>query len=206
MSIYPLLIPKFIQSLFKSYIWSMDTNSAVIYLTFDDGPTKIVTEKVLEILAKYNAQATFFCIGKNVENYPTIYQSILAAGHSVGNHTYNHRDGWKSPNSEYFNDISQAESFIKSDLFRPPYGHITRRQGKFILKNYRIIMWNVLSGDFDQSLSNERCLKNVLKFTKSGSIVVFHDSLKASERMLYTLPRMLEHFSDRGYQFKAITF
>jgi len=206
MSIYPLRVPDFIQSFFKDYIWKIDTKDKVIYLTFDDGPTPGVTDRVIEYLNKYNAKATFFCIGKNVAENPYLYQSILEGGHGTGNHTYNHKNGWKSSDSDYFDSIEQCNKVMNTKLFRPPYGRIKSSQAKVLKDHYKIIMWNVLSGDFDKTLSKEKCLNNVLKLTDKGSIVVFHDSVKASERVLYALPRMLEYFSTRGFRFESISF
>jgi peptidoglycan/xylan/chitin deacetylase (PgdA/CDA1 family) len=205
-SIYPLRVPEFIQSFFPDLVWRIENSEQKIYLTFDDGPTLGVTDKVLEYLHHYNAKATFFCIGKNVEANSSLFQSILDDGHSVGNHTHNHKNGWKTLNNEYFDNIEQCYKLVNSNLFRPPYGKIKSSQTKFLKERYKIIMWNVLSGDFDQTLSKERCLNNILKLTKGGSIVVFHDSLKASERILYALPRMLEYFSEKGYKFDSISF
>jgi peptidoglycan/xylan/chitin deacetylase (PgdA/CDA1 family) len=206
MSIYPLRVPEFFQSFFPDLIWRMDNSDKKIHLTFDDGPTPGVTDKVLELLSKYNAKVTFFCIGKNVEENPFLFQSIIDGGHKVGNHTYNHNNGWKVSNNEYFDSIDRCNNVVKSNLFRPPYGKIKSSQTTFLKNHYKIIMWNVLSGDFDKTLDKEKCLNNVLKLTKSGSIVVFHDSIKASERMLYTLPKMLEYFSNKGYKFESISF
>ena len=206
MSIYPIRIPSFIQSIFPSLVWSLPNKESIIYLTFDDGPTPGITEKVLEILSSYNAKATFFCIGKNVAENADLYQSIIASGHSIGNHTNNHKNGWKTDNINYFQNIEECAKNVNSKLFRPPYGKIKPSQTNYLKDRYKIIMWNVLSGDFDPTLSKEKCLKNVLNLTDSGSIVVFHDSIKASERMLYTLPLMLEHFTKKGFQFKGISF
>jgi peptidoglycan/xylan/chitin deacetylase (PgdA/CDA1 family) len=206
MSIYPLRVPEIIQSFFPEFVWKIATDQPIIYLTFDDGPTPDVTDKVLEYLNQYNARATFFCIGKNVEANPSLYQSIINAGHSVGNHTYNHKNGWNTPNTVYFDNIDKCRMVVNSHLFRPPYGKIKSSQIAFLKNHYKIIMWNVLSGDFDQTLSKERCLNNVLKLTKAGSIVVFHDSIKASERMVYALPKVLEYFTEKGYKFESISF
>lgn len=188
----------------KSLIWDIPNDDKIIYLTFDDGPTPEVTNKVLALLEKYKAKATFFCIGKNVENHPELYKQILKNGHGVGNHTQNHINGVKVMDAEYYDNISRASEHINSKLFRPPYGRIKNGQVKFLRDKYQIIMWSVLSGDFDIKLSKEQCKKNVIRNTKSGSIVVFHDSLKAKERMLYALEACLKYFQEKGYRFEAI--
>jgi peptidoglycan/xylan/chitin deacetylase (PgdA/CDA1 family) len=179
----------------------------VMYLTFDDGPHATVTPFVLQQLQQYNAKATFFCIGKNVVEQPTIYQQILNDGHSIGNHTHNHLNGWKTNDASYLKNIELAAQHIQSNLFRPPYGRIKKSQAKQLMlrnANMKIVMWDVLSGDFDTQLSPQKCLDNVLKNVTQGSIVVFHDSEKAFERLQYALPKTLEHFSNLGYTFKAL--
>jgi len=202
--------PNLITKLFKDQIWSFSTKEKVLYLTFDDGPTPKITDWVLETLKQYNAKATFFCIGKNIEEAPEIFQRILEQGHNIGNHTYNHLNGWKTANKEYLQNILKAEKLIpkskitthKSKIFRPPYGKIKPSQTKLLLKNnYKIVMWSVLSGDFDTTITTEKCLKNVLKNTKNGSIIVFHDSVKAFDKLQIVLPEILEHFSKKGYVF-----
>jgi peptidoglycan/xylan/chitin deacetylase (PgdA/CDA1 family) len=164
---------------------------------------------VLDELKKLDAKATFFCIGKNVVNYPVIYQRILEEGHSTGNHTQNHLNGWKTTTHDYLADVSEAATNISSDLFRPPYGKIKRLQANGISKSMnnkcaKIVMWDVLSGDFDESLSKEKCLENVINKTKPGSILVFHDSQKAFPRLKYTLPLFLQLFAGKGYTFHSL--
>ncbi|MFD0965223.1 polysaccharide deacetylase family protein [Pseudofulvibacter geojedonensis] len=199
--------------LFANLTWDVSTNEKEIYLTFDDGPTPEITKWVLDRLSEYNAKATFFCIGKNVAKHPEIAQNIIAHGHSIGNHTQNHTNCWKVSKSTYLNDVEEAQEIINSkvlnqesiNLFRPPYGKITSKRAKQLHKRgYKIIMWDVLSADFDQRINPEKCLQNVLKNTQKGSIVVFHDSIKAQKNLTYTLPKVLEHFSKKGYSFKAI--
>ena len=178
-----------------------------MYLTFDDGPHETATPFVLDQLAQYNAKATFFCIGKNVATHPEIYQRILNEGHSTGNHTYNHVNGWKVSDEVYLEEIRQTGLLIKSNLFRPPYGRIKKSQIKKLQtpnSKLQTIMWDVLSGDFDTNLTAEACIGYVLYHSKPGSIIVFHDSTKAMERMQYALPKVLEHFSKEGYVFKGI--
>lgn len=188
----------------KGLIWEIATNENEIFITFDDGPHPIATPFVLDCLRKYNAKATFFCIGKNVAQNPTLYAQILDEGHRVGNHTYNHLNGWKASDKEYFENIQKAENIIDSKWFRPPYGKISKFQIKNIKSAFQIIMWSVLSGDFDLSLTKEKCLDNVIKHTKKGSIIVFHDSEKALERLTYTLPLALDYFQKKGFIMSTI--
>lgn len=195
MKFYTIKTPSIIQRLFSRYTWRFSSSKKEIYLTFDDGPTPEVTNFVLSELKKHNAKATFFCIGKNVKCHPSIYQEILKQGHSVGNHTFLHLKGTKTKNDVYLDDTKHASAHIHSRLFRPPYGKMKLSQSKMLRKSgYQIIMWDVLSGDFDRSITPEKCLENVLNNTTNGSIVVMHDSVKAKEKVFYTLPRILEHF------------
>lgn len=175
-----------------------------IYLTFDDGPHPEITPKVLEILEAYKAKATFFCVGQNVEKFPETYQMILNAGHTTGNHSFNHLKGWKSPVNDYYENIKKASLLIQSDYFRPPYGRITPAQIRKLKKEYRIVMWSVLSYDFDKEISTEQCFKNVIDHVHDGDIVVFHDSEKASQNMLSTLPKVLETLTGRGFSFASL--
>ena len=221
---YLVKTPWWLRAIYPQLIWRMPSQEKIIYLSFDDGPHATATPYVLDTLAQYNAKASFFCIGKNVFEHPAIYERILNEGHSVGNHTQHHANGWKVSNDQYFSEIDQAARLIHSDLFRPPYGRIKRSQIKKLARThsqlsnnisttaqtnkeqsgYKIIMWSVLSGDFDTTLSAAACTKNVLENTGPGSIVVFHDSTKAWERMSVALPTVLEHFSGMGYRFEAL--
>jgi peptidoglycan/xylan/chitin deacetylase (PgdA/CDA1 family) len=196
--------PYIIKKIYYSLIWDLNNGEKDLYLTFDDGPTPVITLKVLDILDTYSAKATFFCIGRNVERYPEIYEEILKRGHAVGNHTYSHLKGWITGSKEYFNDIKLAGSFIKSNLFRPPYGKIKRTQLKHLRHYYNIIMWDVMSFDFRQSVSKKKCLSLVLNNVRPGSIIVFHDSIKAEENMFYALPKTLKYFNKQNYSFKSI--
>lgn len=206
MKFYTIKTPSIIQKIFSNYTWRFSSVPKDIYLTFDDGPTPEITEFVLAELQKYNAKATFFCIGKNVKCHHGIYEQILENGHSVGNHTFNHLNGFKTKNSVYLENVQHAAAHIHSNLFRPPYGKIKSSQGRALQKEgYKIVMWDVLSGDFDKAITPEKCLKNVLGHTNNGSIIVMHDSQKAREKIFYALPRVLAHFSEKGYNFKAIT-
>lgn len=188
-------MPRFIQRLYPERVWAFSHVKDSVFLTFDDGPIPEVTPWVLDELKKHNAKATFFCIGENVQKYPEIYKRILSEGHSVGNHTFNHLKGINTETSKYIENTLLAEKLIDSKLFRPPYGKITSKQAKILQnKGFKIVMWNVLSYDYDGNISEEKCLQNVLKNTKPGSVVVFHDSLKAEKNLRYVLPKVLDIF------------
>lgn len=205
MTLTPVKTPKFVKSVFPGLTWSFPSSDKCIYLTFDDGPIPEITDWVLDILNEYQAKATFFCIGNNVEKHPDVYNRVLIKGHAVGNHTHNHLKGWKTKTKHYIENITQASNLIESKLFRPPYGRFTPKQYDGIKKNgFQTIMWSVLAFDWSHEVSPEQCLKNVISNTKSGDIIVFHDSLKASRNMQYALPRVLEYFSEKGYEFKRI--
>lgn len=201
---YLVKTPQFIQNLFPNYTWKVPIEEKEVYLTFDDGPIPEVTPWVLEQLANYNAKATFFCVGENVQKHPSVFEAVKAAGHTVGNHTYNHLDGWTTDNIPYFHNTRHSARIIGSELFRPPYGKLKPKQAQFLQRHYRIVMWDILSGDFDPNISNEQCLQNVIRNVAPGSIVVFHDSLKAKEKLEYVLPRVLQHLSEQGYRFEAL--
>jgi peptidoglycan-N-acetylglucosamine deacetylase len=208
---YFVKTPWWLKKIYSSYVWSVDTKEKIIYLSFDDGPHPIATPFVLDELKKYNAKATFFCIGKNVVGEPAIYKRILDEGHAVGNHTYNHFNGWKTKDDVYLDDVREAGNFIDSTLFRPPYGRITSFQAKNIhsaLKKtgVKIIMWDVISGDFDDSLNGDHCVQNVILNATKGSIVVLHDSEKAFSRLQILLPAILKFFEKKGYRFERLEF
>ncbi len=223
--------PTIIQRLFKNYSWRFpSTHNKILYLTFDDGPTPEITEWTLQELNKFNAKATFFCIGKNIENHPKIFHKILENGHSIGNHTHNHLNGWKTDNVNYLKNTLKCEKSIQSVvksfqlkkeeekgynskiktyksqlLFRPPYGKIKPSQAKKLRKKgMKIILWDVLSGDFDAELSKEKSLKNCIKYSENGSVIVFHDSVKAAEKLKHVLPKFLKHFKEKGFEFEKI--
>jgi peptidoglycan/xylan/chitin deacetylase (PgdA/CDA1 family) len=183
-----------------SLIWQVKTEEKTVYLTFDDGPIPDLTDEILGILEKYKAKATFFCVGENVGRYPEIYDKILEKGHSTGNHTHRHVKGWTTNYADYMEDIREAGRCIDSGLFRPPYGLMTYKQAKTLSKEFRVVMWSVLTRDFDPSVSREECLQTAIEGVKPGSIIVFHDNLKAREKVLYALPRLLEHLENEGYR------
>jgi peptidoglycan/xylan/chitin deacetylase (PgdA/CDA1 family) len=206
---YFVKTPWWIKRIYSSYTWSISTKEKIIYLTFDDGPHPEATPFVLAELKKFDAVATFFCIGKNVLAYPEIYKQILDEGHSVGNHTQNHLNGWKVPNDVYMKDIAEAANYIDSHLFRPPYGRISLFQSRNLRaamkgKKTKLVMWDVLSADFDSRITNEQCLQNVIFNARAGSIIVFHDSEKCFEKLTYVLPKVLKFFSEKGYKFHWI--
>ena len=194
--------------IYRSCIWRKSIHEQVLYLSFDDGPHPEATPFVLDQLAKFDAKASFFCIGKNVQLHPEIYDAIIAADHVVGNHTQNHMNGWKNTTTNYIADIQEASKVIDSNLFRPPYGRISFSQINALRLHtnlpQQIIMWDVLSGDFDTTITGEHCAENVIQHAGPGSIIVFHDSAKAMDRLLVALPKVLAHFSKLGYQFKAL--
>ena len=201
------------RKVYSSALWRVSTQEKKIFLTFDDGPIPEITPEVLSILKKYKAKATFFCVGANIEKYPQVFHQIISEGHSIGNHTFNHLNGWKTNTKEYLENISKCNLTIKQVrttnneqliLFRPPYGRMKRSQYSILNTQYSVVMWDVLSGDFDQTISQEKCLQNVLFKTREGSIVVFHDSIKAKKNLFYALPKFLEHFSKKGFVFEKL--
>jgi peptidoglycan/xylan/chitin deacetylase (PgdA/CDA1 family) len=211
---YLIKTPSLIKFLFRNWIWSYSKKEKNLYLTFDDGPTPEITEWVLTLLKKYQAKATFFCIGKNLEQHPHIVQKIIDDGHSIGNHTYNHLKGTKTNIDTYTQNIVLTEGILKKffdpkktnpKLFRPPYGKLSLKQAKKIRElGLKIIMWDVLSADFDNTIPKILCLNNVIKHSDNGSIIVFHDSLKAAEKVKYVLPKILDYYTVKGYKFKRI--
>ena len=201
---YLVKTPRLIQALLPSFTWHVDTPDRRLFLTFDDGPIPEVTPWVLDTLGQYNARATFFCVGENVVRNPDIFQQILAAGHAVGNHTFNHLSGYATDNISYFNNIRRCARLVPGNLFRPPYGRIRPGQRAFLERHYRIVMWDVLSGDFDPCTTAEQCLDNVLQNARAGSIIVLHDSLKSEQKLRHILPLILAHFIREGYSFDAM--
>lgn len=206
---YTIRPPFLLKTMFHSLVWNRPTTGKELFLTFDDGPHPEATPFVLDKLKQYGAKASFFCLGKNVAAYSGIFERILDEGHTIGNHTFSHLNGWSTSDKKYFSDIEKAAQLIDSKFFRPPYGRITPFQIKFLRDEMRrlpsnIIMWSLLTGDFDTKLSPEKCFENVLLHAKSGDIIVFHDSSKAWDRMSYALPKVLEHFSREGFSFRRL--
>lgn len=189
---------------YPSLLWDMPSNDNKIYITFDDGPDPEVTPIVLKLLDDYNAKATFFCVGENVKKFPETFALLKQNGHAIGNHSYNHLNGWKTSNRDYYKNIEEASDFIESNLFRPPYGRISPSQIKHLKKKFRIIMWSALSYDFDTRLSKEDCLELSIKNSVAGTIIVFHDSEKAKENMLYALAGFLKYFKGKGLEFSVL--
>lgn len=206
---YWVKTPKWLKGFFpKELIWAMPVEDMpAVYLTFDDGPHPTATPFVLEQLEKYNAKATFFCIGKNVTANKELYDCVVAAGHTIANHTQEHQNGWHTDTRHYLDGILKAAQVIKSHSFRPPYGRIKISQVKKLLqapKAWKIYMWDVLSADFDINITPEKCFENVVSNIEPGSIVVFHDSAKAWDRMSYALPKVLEYCTQKKWQLKAL--
>ncbi len=200
-------LPFFLKLIFKDALWRIEpqeTSSKTIYLSFDDGPIPEVTPWVVQELDKYQAKATFFCVGENVQKYPDIEKLLLEKGHRLGNHTYHHIKGLKTPLKEYDKDVQKCAEMVKSNLFRPPYGSLTYPQYKQLKKQFKVVLWDVISYDFDTSFKPEDCLKILKKNTRSGSIIVFHDSLKAQKILFKVLPPYLAYCYEQGYSFETI--
>lgn len=196
--------PAVVKALYGSLVWNMPSDTKKVYITFDDGPHPQITPEVLTILESYNAKATFFCIGKNISQNRILFEELSLRGHAVGNHTYDHLNGWKTDDYAYFRNVIKCQHFTKTNLFRPPYGRISRSQSQVIGKKFKIIMWDVLSADFDKTITRDKCCDNVLKNTGAGSVVVFHDSEKAADKMLYALPRLLDLCHEKGLECVAL--
>jgi peptidoglycan/xylan/chitin deacetylase (PgdA/CDA1 family) len=198
----PLLLKKLYP---KKLIWNKPRTDKVIFLTFDDGPIPIVTPWVLKTLKSFDAKATFFCIGENITKHPEIFSQLIADGHAIGNHTFNHLNGWKTDDHTYLSNYHKCQEITNAKFFRPPFGRIKRAQIKELAaQEAQIIMWDVLSGDFDTKLLPEKCLSNVLKHSENGSIIVFHDSIKAWDRLEYALPKALAYWTKQGFKFKSL--
>ena len=193
----------------SSLIWNKSRSEKNIYLTFDDGPIPDLTPKILDILDCFGVKATFFCVGENILKHPNIFLEIVSRGHGIGNHTFNHLNGWNTGCDDYLSNITKTQKVIedmgvKTDLFRPPYGKITNDQAKVLAKKYDIVMWDVLSGDFDTALSKEKCLSKSLKYVSNGTIIVFHDNVKAEDNVLFALPRFINKCLKENYMFEKL--
>lgn len=221
----PVRVPTVVKWWYPNeYIWDIPTKEKVLYLTFDDGPIPEVTEWVLDTLSRKRNNdhspilATFFCIGDNVRKYPAIFKKIRNAGHAIGNHTHNHLNGWFTKNDTYIKNIQLAELELSKvlikrlqspnfPLFRPPYGKIKKQQAVTLKKlGYQMVMYRTVAYDWDENTTPEKCLENVLKHTKNGDLIVYHDSVKAFKNLEYALPRMLDYFLQRGYRFEKIAY
>lgn len=201
---YTVKTPYLFRKLFRKFIWKLDVADPIVYLTFDDGPTPGVTDRVLELLGEYNARATFFCVGEQIQKHPDLYQRLLKERHTVGNHTMTHVDARKIEPNQYIREFEECNDLMSTNLFRPPYGKITKAVYNQILKTHKVIMWDVLSGDFDPKVDADKCVSNVVENVEKGSIVVFHDSNKAASTMLPALKETLRFLRDNGYQMEAI--
>jgi peptidoglycan/xylan/chitin deacetylase (PgdA/CDA1 family) len=197
--------PTIIKKYYPRLVWEIPNKENKIYLTFDDGPIPEVTTWVLDTLRNYNIKATFFCLGCNVAKNPAIFNQIVNDGHAVGNHSYHHLSGWETDDEAYLRNINKCNKEVNSKLFRPPYGRIKKSQIAEVVKDYKVIMWDVISGDFDPKTAPEKCLSNVIKNTAPGSVIVFHDSEKASKNLKYTLPKAIEYLLEQGYVFDVIS-
>ncbi|OQA98156.1 MAG: Peptidoglycan-N-acetylglucosamine deacetylase [Bacteroidetes bacterium ADurb.Bin217] len=197
--------PLIVEKLYSNVFWRIPQQQKTVYLTFDDGPVPVYTPWVLDILDSYNVKATFFCVGDNVIKYPEIFNSIIQRGHTVGSHTFNHLNGWKTLNTNYFENVCKAAQLVKSTLFRPPYGKITFKQARVLSEKLTIIMWDVLSKDYDQSIDGHTCFENVKNYISNGSIIVFHDSQKAFKNLEYALPKTIEWLIEQGFACSHLT-
>ncbi len=204
--VYAFKSPRVLSRLFPDILWKYKSGPKKLYLSFDDGPTPEVTAWVLDLLAQYQCKATFFCIGRKVSLHPQIYAQILRQGHAVGNHSYSHFNGWSSNTANYLRDVNNARDQINSNLFRPPYGRLKPSQYQQLKKQFRIVCWDVLSGDFDPKLSQEDCWTAIKQHCEDGSIIVFHDIRKTWTKLQFVLPRMLSHYLALGYSFESINF
>lgn len=194
----------FLRMLYPSILWEMPKGKKKIYLTFDDGPHPTITPQVLELLKKFNAKATFFCIGENISAYLEIFEMIKKENHEVGNHTYNHLNGWMTKTDKYIESVEKTNDLIGTNIFRPPYGKIKHHQIKRLLYHYNIIAWSVIAYDWDSSLSSDDCYDNVIKNAEDGSIIVFHDNKKAAKNMLPAVEKVLEYYTGKGFTFNCL--
>ena len=203
-NMYFVTAPFFLRWYYPKITFNKSRKERKIFLTFDDGPIPEVTPRILDILAAYDIKATFFCVGDNIEKYRSIYERIRSEGHQVGNHTYNHLRGWDTEDNIYLNNIAKCQQLTGTSLFRPPYARAKKTQLKALYERYEVIFWDVLSGDFDEQISPEKCYQNVIKHVRSGSIIVFHDNIKALPRVTYALPKVISYLKRAGYDFGVL--
>lgn len=203
-NMYFVTAPFFLRWYYPKITFNKSRKERKIFLTFDDGPIPEVTPRILDILAEYDIKATFFCVGDNIEKYRSIYERIRSEGHQVGNHTYNHLRGWDTEDNIYLNNIAKCQQLTGTSLFRPPYARAKKTQLKALYERYEVIFWDVLSGDFDEQISPEKCYQNVIKHVRSGSIIVFHDNIKALPRVTYALPKVISYLKRAGYDFGVL--
>ena len=201
---YLIKTPALFRWLYPSCVWRIPNSENKIFLTFDDGPNPVITEKILAILTKYDVPATFFCIGKQAQKHPKLFSQLLKSKHDVGNHSQTHKNGWKTPNKEYLNDVDMCSKVFTSSLFRPPYGKITPKQVKKLMPHFKIIMWDVIGADFDETVGSLKIKKNIIENTESGSIIVLHDNPKFAEKMLEVLPSVITKLKEKGFVFSSI--
>lgn len=203
----PVVVPRWLRMLYPSRTWSYSAREKKLYLSFDDGPHPQITPMVLDLLKEYEAKATFFCVGQNVEKHPGVFERIIAEGHSIGNHSFHHLNGWKTNDQTYLEDVQKADAVIQSNLFRPPYGRLKFTQSSKLRQiGYELIMWTLLSADYDKRLTKENCAARLVKNIQPGAIVLFHDSEKAADRMIYALTTLLKVANEQGYRFEAIEY
>lgn len=202
--IYKPQPPLIVEKLYTNVFWRLPQEEKTVYLTFDDGPVPEYTPWVLDVLRTYNIKATFFCVGDNIQKYPEIFKQIKDENHSIGSHTFNHLNGWKTNNTEYYENVYKASELVESNLFRPPHGKITLLQARKLSKDLHIIMWDIITKDYDNKISGEECFENVKNYVSNGSIIVFHDSPKAFKNMEYALPKTIEYIKEQGYKFSKI--
>lgn len=201
---YFVKVPKIVQTFYGSLVWDISETNKSIYLTFDDGPDPTVTPDVLDLLNRYQAKATFFCSGQKAGSHPGILTDLRTDGHCIGNHSFDHLNGWKTPLDTYVKNVEKAAELLESKLFRPPYGKITRKQIAFLHPEYRIVMWNLMPGDFDPKVSRETVAHRAIRYTKKGTIIVFHDDARFRDKMLYALSEYLRYFTEKGFRFVSL--
>ncbi|MDG2369249.1 MAG: polysaccharide deacetylase family protein [Flavobacteriales bacterium] len=201
---YLVKTPAVFRWLFPACVWKIPNSENKIFLTFDDGPNPVITEKILSILANYDVPATFFCIGKQAQKHPKLFSQLLNSKHDIGNHSQTHKNGWKTPNKEYLNDVDMCSKVFTSSLFRPPYGKITPKQVKKLMPHFNIIMWDIIGADFDENVDSLKIQKNIIENTESGSIIVLHDNPKFADKMIEALPSIIIALKEKGYVFSSI--